>query len=458
MESSTQQSNVFTNRKASIDSRTFTRPKKFNSRPSLPTSEIEGRPKLERRLTTTISPTPTLITKLEELSKSNNRPVSGIYENSNWEDGSEETLAEIATPTHRNNCLPSSLFNRLQELKKANSSFKLPVEPSSLSENIEGQTNEFMLEDAKKVMAALDFDNKNSHSFSVSEIFKNTQDCFSDDNESFINLDEVSGFCDRLTLSTDQSTYSSIVREMEQHEICLFHRTLDENQSKDQSISRLTFGGVEIPKAGLLQNQFSNSVSKENCPKLNRTYELEKDSNTIENSKNTHKHNIMNSTYDANKSPHLLSNPDMPSVQQSATKDITPSKGLRRSMENLKNYDNNKELISEENNLLNYTYDKTNRTMNQNELNERYSTKVFDSNYRKSEHREYDRVKSPPRIENYKKDNEFYVEGRISPTSENIRSSINYNAEAKSAKNDVPRSSKSKVFALTYLKIFKLSK
>lgn len=453
--SSTKESNVFSNQRASIDSRTFTRPKKYVSRPPL-TSVLnaeEGHPKLQRRLTTTISPTPNLVTKLEELSKNNNRPISGNNEDMKLEDGSEESMAELKKPLARTKrqSLPASLFDRLQELKRANSTFKIAniAEPSKPNGRVVDEGRSDMFEDAKKVTAALDIDLKNANSSRLSEIFRNTQDYYSDDNESFISLDEVSGFCDRLTLSTDQNTYSSIVREMEQHEICLFHRPFNDEMVKE---SRLTFGGMEIPERDFPKNATMEHFTEDND--LNRTYEIDdeesvkKTNNTFEIKKSVSKHNIMNATYDANKKPGLV---DV-ILQSDVMKNLSPNDSLKKESENLSNNNNsknNKTLTTYgENKMMNYTYDKYNGTLDQNQLNvlhtEKYSTKVFDSSFKKTQSEE---MKSPRRGSNGKKDSDHSEDDCMSITSDNSYKSGDSISETKTAevKNAAVQQKKSKL-------------
>ncbi|KAK6626324.1 hypothetical protein RUM43_006635 [Polyplax serrata] len=446
--SSNSETNIFNSQGPSIDSRTFTRPKKYTNRPTLTSvvnAEECARPKLQRRLTTTITPSPNLISKLEELSKNNNRPVSGNYENLNWEDGSEESLAEVRKPPPRikRQSLPASLFDRLQELKKSNSNFKIPGigehVASRGSSHSEIRTNE-MLEEARKVTAALDVDLKNSRSSRLSEIFRNTQDYYSDDNESFISLDDVSGFCDRLTLSTDQNTYSSIVREMEQREICLFHR----NPKEEKVESRITFGGMEIP-GGIYPRTMEKTLEDDND--LNRTYEIDEDeepikekkNNTFEIRKSVSKHNKVNTTCESNRIPGLM---DVV-MQSDVVKTLSPSKNPEKTREilnNNENGNNNRTLtIHDQNNIMNYTYEKLNGTLGQNELNalnalhmEKYSTKVFDSSFRKAE----PMIKSAGKRSNGKREQSDQSEDDcMSTTSDNSSRSVDSNSEIKNTED-----------------------
>ncbi|EEB19756.1 myosin heavy chain, clone, putative [Pediculus humanus corporis] len=372
-----------------IDSRTFTRPKKYTARPSLTfvINPEDGRPKLQRRLTTTISPTPNLISKLEELSKTNNKSVSGNKENFQNVDGADESMVELikSNGKSKRQSLPASLYDRLQELKKANSSFKVcnQDEQNIINQRIQNEVKNEMSDNIRK--GPIDIDLKNSHSARLSEIFKNIQDYYSDDNESFISLDEVSGFCDRLTLSTDQNTYSSIMREMEQHDICLFHRTPNDNKSNE---SRITIGGMEVPETEFVKNKAENEYNGDDND-LNRTYEINDEepcelNNTFELKKNLSKQNVMNLTYDANKKVDLMD----AAPKADVLKDTTPKKRSNRSSENIENNNYNKSYnVSPsgfpKNNTMNVTYDKSKKTLDENELNalhkEKYSTKLFDS-------------------------------------------------------------------------------
>lgn len=72
-----------------------------------------GSPKLRRRLTTTIDPSPALIPHLEQLSRTNNRPLSNC-EDLNWEGGEdmvkEGEADEGLEITPRRPVVPASLL------------------------------------------------------------------------------------------------------------------------------------------------------------------------------------------------------------------------------------------------------------------------------------------------------------------------------------------------------------
>lgn len=428
LSSSSSNASSISSQKIPIDSRTFTRPKKFTSRPSLnsvmDTTEEEGRTKLQRRLTTTILPSPNLIPKLEELSKVNNRPVSGNYSDVNWEDGAEEGLANMDNSMNRSKrrSIPASLFERLQELKRSNNAYALSkaLEPNLNGNVLNGKFENLdrgdLLEDAKKVTAAFKF---NASSASrLSEIFGSTPEYFSDDNDSFINLDAVSGFCDRLTLSTDQSTYTSIVKEMEKSEICLFHRTSFEEPEEN----RLTFGGVEIPH-GKDSNRMSGNGSlnrtygldNKSEEKLNRTFEIKNESLSKKNS--------LNSTFEVDKKPGLV---DV-IMQSDILKNFTP---------NLEINCNNKNMNAcEGNNILNNTYDKLSETFSRNEINtmqnEKYTTKIFDATFKKSSPAKSEKESPPDNKNNGKKDSDHSEDDCMSTTSDNSYRSVESNNELK---------------------------